>query len=69
MRTRHAKEAVLNLEQRKKQAREQLRTVRAGRADALVRLRGQHLRWVNVADATARQKIAVHGATVRRVAI
>ena len=62
MRTRHTKEAVLNLEQQKKQARELLRAIRAGSADALARLRGQHLRWANVDDATVRQEMALHDA-------
>ncbi|HLK69486.1 MAG TPA: ankyrin repeat domain-containing protein [Bryobacteraceae bacterium] len=56
------KEVVLNLEQQKKQARELLRAVRAGSADALTRLRGQHLRWANVEDATVRQAMALHDA-------
>ena len=37
MRTRHTEEAVLNLEQQKKQARELLRAIRAGSAEALAR--------------------------------
>ncbi len=61
-RTRHTKEAVLNLEQQKKQARELLRDVRAGSTDALARLRSQHLRWANVVDATVRQEVALHDA-------
>ena len=52
----------MNLEQQKKQARELLRAVRAGSADALARLRGQHLRWINVEDATVRQEMALHDA-------
>jgi ankyrin repeat protein len=62
MRTRLTKEAVLNLEQQKKQARELLRAVRAGSADALTRLRGRHLRWANVEDAILRQEAALHDA-------
>src|SRR5579862_2754831 len=62
MRTRHTKEAVLNLEQQKKQARELLRAVRAGSVDALARLRVQHLRWAKVDDATVRQEMALHDA-------
>jgi hypothetical protein len=62
MRTRHMKEATVNLEQQKKQARELLRAIRAGNADALARLRDQHLRWVKVADATAQREIALHDA-------
>jgi ankyrin repeat protein len=56
------KEAMVNLEQQKKQARELLRAIRAGNADALARLRDQHLRWVKVADATAQREIALHDA-------
>jgi ankyrin repeat protein len=52
----------LNLEQQKKQARELLRAIRAGRADALARVRGQHLRWANVDDATTRGEMALHDA-------
>jgi len=52
----------LNLEQQKKQAREFLRAIRAGRADALSRLRSQHLRWTHVDDATIRQEVALHDA-------
>jgi ankyrin repeat protein len=62
MRTRHSKEAVLNLEQQKKQARDLLRAIRAGSTDALSRLRRQHLRWAHVDEATARQQIALHDA-------
>jgi len=62
MRTRHTKEAVLNLEQQKKQARELLRAIRSGRADALARLRDRHLRWATVDDATVRQEAALHDA-------
>jgi len=60
MRTRHTKEAVLNLEQQKKQARELLRAIRIGSADALTRLRGQHVRWTYVDDAIARLEVALH---------
>ncbi len=52
----------MNLEQQKKQARELLRAVRAGSADALARVRGQHLRWANVDDAMARREMALHDA-------
>jgi ankyrin repeat protein len=62
MRTRHTKEAVLNLEQQKKQARELLRALRAAQADALARLRRRHLRWADVDDATLRQEVALHDA-------
>jgi ankyrin repeat protein len=56
------KEAIMNLEQQKKQARELLRAIRAGSADALARLRDQHLRWVKAADTTAQREIALHDA-------
>jgi hypothetical protein len=62
MRTKHTKEAVLNLEQQKKQVRELLRAIRAGRTNALVRLRSRHLRWANVDDAIVRQEVALHDA-------
>jgi ankyrin repeat protein len=56
------KEAIMNLEQQKKQARELLRAIRAGSADALSRLRGQHLRWAKVEDATVQRELALHDA-------
>jgi ankyrin repeat protein len=62
MRTRHTKEVVLNLEQQKKQARELLRAVRRGNADALARLRMRHLRWEQVDDTIVRQEVALHDA-------
>src|SRR5579885_1368837 len=62
MRTRHTKEAVLNLEQQKKQARELLRAVRAGEPDALARLRARHLRWAAEEDATVQKDAALHDA-------
>ena len=52
----------MNLEQQKKQARELLRAIRAGSADALTRLRDQHLRWVKVSDTTAQREIALQDA-------
>ncbi|HYP15529.1 MAG TPA: ankyrin repeat domain-containing protein [Bryobacteraceae bacterium] len=52
----------MNLEQQKKQARELLRAVRSGNADALARLRKSHLRWAEVDDAAVRQEIALHDA-------
>jgi len=52
----------LNLEQQKKQARELLRAVRAGNAEALARLRGRHLRWAHVDDGGVRQNAALHDA-------
>ncbi len=62
MRTRHTKEAVLNLEQQKKQARELLRAVRAGKPDAMARLRERHLRWAAEDDATVQKEAALHDA-------
>ena len=62
MRTRHTKEAVLNLDQQKKQAREFLRAIRAGNHDALSRLRRHHARWTSSDDATLRQLVALHDA-------
>jgi ankyrin repeat protein len=62
MRTRHTKEADLNLDQQKKQARELLRAIRAGDEGALSRLRRQHHRWTAVDDATVRQLVALHDA-------
>ena len=50
----------MNLEQQKKQARELLRAIRAGRADALARLRSRHSRWAGVDDELARQEVALH---------
>jgi len=49
----------VNLEQQKKEARELLRAIRAGSADALTRLRNQHLRWVRVSDTTAQREVAL----------
>ena len=62
LRTRHTKEAVLNLEQQKKQARELLRDLRAGSHEALARLRSRHLRWAHIDDAGVRQDVALHDA-------
>ncbi|HTR39920.1 MAG TPA: ankyrin repeat domain-containing protein [Bryobacteraceae bacterium] len=52
----------MHLEQQKKQARELLRAIRAGNAEALARLRGQHLRWAHVDDADVQQDVALHDA-------
>jgi ankyrin repeat protein len=60
MRTRHTKEAVLNLEQQKKQARELLRAVRSGDAEAISRLRRNHARWASSDDGALRQLVALH---------
>lgn len=60
MRTRHTKEAYLNLEQQKKQARDMLRAIRAGNVDALARLRRHHARWASVDAASAKQQVSLH---------
>jgi ankyrin repeat protein len=52
----------MHLEQQKKQARELLRAIRAGHADAVARLRRNHSRWATVDDATIRQLAALHDA-------
>ncbi len=62
MRTRHTKEAVLNLEQQKKQARELLRAIRSGNPEAFSRLRLHHARWAAVDDGVIRQLAALHDA-------
>src|ERR1700722_10283944 len=62
MRTRHTKEAVLNLDQQKKQARELLRAIRTGNEDAVARLRRHHSRWTMSDEATVRQLVALHDA-------
>lgn len=56
------KGAIMNLEQQKKQARELLHAIRAGSADALSRLRRQHLRWAKVDDTAAQRELALHDA-------
>ena len=62
MRTKCAKEAVLNLEQQNGQARELLRAIGAGEAEGLSRLRRPHGRWAGVDDATIRQEVSLHDA-------
>lgn len=52
----------MNLEQQKKQARELLRAIRSGESGALARLRGRHLRWAGLDEATVRQDAALHDA-------
>ena len=52
----------MNLEQQKKQARELLRAIRSGNADALSRLRRHHARWATVDEGTVRQLVALHDA-------
>jgi hypothetical protein len=62
MRTRHTKEAVLNLEQQKKQARDLLRAIRSGNADAFSRLRRHHTRWAALDEGAVRQLVSLHDA-------
>ena len=52
----------MNLEQQKKRARELLRALRAGDADALARLRAHHTRWATVDQAQVRQLVSLHDA-------
>jgi ankyrin repeat protein len=62
MRTRHTKEAVLNLEQQKKQARDLLRAIRSGDPESLSRLRRHHARWAESEPDTIRQLVSLHDA-------
>jgi ankyrin repeat protein len=52
----------LNLEQQKKQARELLRAIRSGNADAFSRLRSHHTRWAALDEGTVRQLVSLHDA-------
>lgn len=52
----------MNLEQQKKQARDLLRAIRSGNADALSRLRCHHARWTAVDESTVRQLVSLHDA-------
>ncbi len=52
----------MNLEQQKKQAREFLRAIRCGNADAVSRLRRHHARWAAVDDSNVRQLVCLHDA-------
>jgi ankyrin repeat protein len=52
----------LNLEQQKKQARELLRAIRSGNAEAFLRLRRHHARWAAVDEGTVRQLVSLHDA-------
>ncbi len=52
----------MNLEQQKKQARELLRALRAGNADAFSRLRCHHARWATFNEDTVRQLVSLHDA-------
>jgi ankyrin repeat protein len=52
----------VNLEQQKKRARELLRGIRAGEADAVQRLRRHHVRWADVDESRLCQLVALHDA-------
>ena len=56
------KEPVLHLEQQKKQARELLRAMRSGDADAIARLRRHHARWAAADDSEVRVHVSLHDA-------
>ena len=52
----------MNLEQQKKQAREFLRAIRAGNAEALERLRRHHARWIAPEDGAVRLLVSLQDA-------
>jgi ankyrin repeat protein len=52
----------LNLEQQKKQARDLLRAIRSGNADAFSRLRRHHTRWAALDEGAVRQLVSLHDA-------
>ena len=52
----------MNLEQQKKQARDLLRAMRAGNADAFARLRRHHARWAALDESAVRQLVSLHDA-------
>lgn len=52
----------MNLEQQKKQAREFLRALRSGNADALSRLRRHHARWATSDEREVRLHVSLHDA-------
>lgn len=52
----------MNIEQQKKQARELLNAIRAGKEDAVSRLRRHHSRWATADETTVRQLVALHDA-------
>ncbi len=52
----------MNLEQQKKQARELLRAIRSGNAEALSRLLRNHARWVALDASVIRQCVSLHDA-------
>ncbi|MGA2601808.1 MAG: ankyrin repeat domain-containing protein, partial [Bryobacteraceae bacterium] len=52
----------MNLEQQKKQARDLLRAIRSGNADAISRLRRHHTRWAAIDEGAVRQLVSLHDA-------
>ena len=52
----------MNLEQQNKQARDLLRAIRSGNADAFSRLRRHHARWAAFDEGTVRQLVSLHDA-------
>jgi ankyrin repeat protein len=52
----------MNLEQQKKQARDLLRAIRSGSADAFSRLRRHHARWDTLDEGALRQLVSLHDA-------
>ena len=52
----------MNLEQQKKRARDLLRAIRSGNADALSRLRSHHARWSALDEGSVRQLVSLHDA-------
>ena len=52
----------MNLEQQKKQARELLRAIRSGDADAFSRLQRHHARWAAFDESAVRQLVSLHDA-------
>ena len=52
----------MNLEQQKKQARDLLRAIRSGNADAFSRLRSHHARWSALDEGIVRQFVSLHDA-------
>ena len=52
----------MNLEQQKKQARELLRAIRSGNAEAVARLRRGHTRWATSDEGMVRQLVSLHDA-------
>ncbi len=52
----------MNLEQQKKQARDLLRAIRSGNADAFSRLRRHHARWAGLDEGSVGQLVSLHDA-------